>query len=112
MGDSPEPRLLANVINTKTSYTGSSEPRLPDDTEKKPTSSQFLTDRSKVVLLLWIIFVIYVLCLSIVCAGAILKESTCLLCHITTEKSDLCQLIRGVHYPKHYIKKVARTEWL
>ena len=28
---------------------------------------------------------------TIVCAGAILKESTCLLRHITTEKSGLCQ---------------------
>ena len=26
-----------------------------------------------------------------VCAGAILKESACLLRHISTEKSDLCQ---------------------
>ena len=28
---------------------------------------------------------------SLSCAGAILKKSTCLLRHITTEKSDLCQ---------------------
>ena len=27
----------------------------------------------------------------IVCAGTILKESTCLIKHITTEKSGLCQ---------------------
>ena len=29
------------------------------------------------------------------------KESTCLLRHIATEKSDLCQY---AHYPKHYVK--------
>ena len=48
--------------------------------------------------------------ISLVCAGVILKEPTCRLRHITTEKWAL--LIRGMHYSKHYVKKVASTEWL
>ena len=35
------------------------------------------------------------------CAGAILKNRP--VCYVS---------IRGVYYPKHYVKKVTRTEWL
>ena len=48
---------------------------------------------------------------AIVCAGAILRESTCLLRHITTEKSGVCQYAVCIAQ-NTLLKKVAITEWL